>query len=245
MFQINSMAIDSPEPQRIQLHIYHSAVSMALNLTWQVRREDQPELVPPHAICWLDRGIKRSPIQVTVRPGRISAASARFLLQSHTLVAGELQQLALFFQDEYSNWVSPSEAARLARVTITRDAASPDEPPALLPFSEGDNAPHGGPQVPVVLTRSGTYAVHLHILEAQELFATYYADSSFGEPLVAVPVPVVDFSRAAEPPLRGDDAHTPPVLAGFAYNSSLSVRWSGFIQASLKCVMAAPTCARH
>lgn len=72
---------------------------LQLNLTWRVGdQEDVPELVPQHAICWPDRDIQGSPIQLTVLPGLIEAASARMLLSSHTLQAGETRHAALFFQ---------------------------------------------------------------------------------------------------------------------------------------------------
>jgi hypothetical protein len=63
-----------------------------------VGQHDAPELVPQHAICWLDRDIQGSPIQLTVLPSFIEGASARMLLNSYTLQAGEPQHAALFFQ---------------------------------------------------------------------------------------------------------------------------------------------------
>lgn len=231
------MTIESAEPQRIRVHIYHSALSMALNLTWQVRREDPPELVPPHAICWLDKGIKNSPAHITVRPGLIDGASARFLLQSNALTAGEARDLALFFQDEHSNWITSSAAADLALVTITRDPPAQDERPSLLSFAEEDGV-QGGPGtrvgVHLTLTRSGAYAVHLYTLKALDLFATYYSDSSFTLPLRAAPAAEIDFSRAAEGPLVEYATHPLHPLASLAYNSSFSVRWSGFIKVHLR-----------
>ena len=71
---------------------------MQLNLTWRVRQQDPPEPVPQEAICWIDRDIESSPIHLSVRPALIEASSARVLLSSGTLVAGELRSAALFFQ---------------------------------------------------------------------------------------------------------------------------------------------------
>jgi len=71
---------------------------MAVDLMWQLRRDDEPEPVPTRAICWMDRDIEGSPISVAVRPALIEAESARMLLSSHTLIAGETRGAVLFFQ---------------------------------------------------------------------------------------------------------------------------------------------------
>jgi hypothetical protein len=68
--------------------------------------------VPQGAVCWIASDIRRSPIQITVRPAPVDIASARVLLQQaaaspqqtlartspSTFRAGLPRDLALFFQ---------------------------------------------------------------------------------------------------------------------------------------------------
>ena len=88
---------------------------MSLKLAWRVRKEDALETVPQDAICWLDKDIERSPIQLTVRPSLIEAASARMLLSSHTLLAGETIDAVFFFQV----WIPNKDCSLHIRVHVS------------------------------------------------------------------------------------------------------------------------------
>jgi len=103
----------------------------------------------------------------------------------------------------------------------------------LLPFAKADGV-HDGTRVELHLTRSGDYAMNVQILAAYDLMATYYCDSAMSTPLFAGPIVTIDFSRALERPADEDTLCVPSseraLSADLPYNSSLSVRWSGFIR---------------
>jgi hypothetical protein len=136
-------------------------------------------------------------------------------------------------QDTHGNWITTSDAARLARITYSSDA-SPHSMQQLLPFALADSV-RDGTRVEIQLTRSGEYLVHVEVLAGLNLMATYYSDSAFENPLAALTASEIDFSRSkagmVDEQARCASSLDPGALPpGLPYNGTFSVRWSGFIR---------------
>jgi len=127
-------------------------------------------------------------------------------------------------QDMHKNRLLASDADRLARIIcFSSDSAVQQR---LLVFAMPDGL-HDEPRVVLQFTRSGKYFLHIDVLKAFELVATYYSGTNFELPFFSGPALSTDFSQTT---LHSAYEEKDPGLPDLPKNTFYSVRWSGFLR---------------